>query len=208
MGNKAKAPDRKHNRLQNYDYSSAGAYFITICTKDRQNILSEVVKPTFTALNDTLQHQPVGTDVLGGPLIDQQSAFSASNETSMIDDLPPVYTKLTKFGESAEKYLLQLDEFYKDISVDEYVIMPDHIHIIFIIPYKGPSRTPVPTPQNTALARFISTFKRFTNKECGQNIWQFRSYDHVIRDRRDLETKRKYIYENPTRRYYKDLESK
>ena len=34
---------RKNNRLDNYDYSQNGAYFITICTKDRKNTLSEIV---------------------------------------------------------------------------------------------------------------------------------------------------------------------
>lgn len=32
-----KLPKRKPNRLKNYDYSSVGAYFITICTRDRKN---------------------------------------------------------------------------------------------------------------------------------------------------------------------------
>lgn len=35
--------NRKPNRLKNYDYSSQGAYFITICTKDRRCILSTIV---------------------------------------------------------------------------------------------------------------------------------------------------------------------
>ena len=34
---------RKPNRLKNYDYSQNGAYFITICTKDRKEILSQVI---------------------------------------------------------------------------------------------------------------------------------------------------------------------
>ena len=36
-------PIRKPTRLKNYDYSSAGAYFITICTHNRKNILSKIV---------------------------------------------------------------------------------------------------------------------------------------------------------------------
>ncbi len=36
-------PERKSNRLKNYDYSQNGAYFITICTKDRKKILSDIV---------------------------------------------------------------------------------------------------------------------------------------------------------------------
>jgi hypothetical protein len=36
-------PNRKQNRLKEYDYSTAGKYFVTICTKDRKCILSRVV---------------------------------------------------------------------------------------------------------------------------------------------------------------------
>ena len=34
-------PQRKNIRLKNYDYSQKGAYFITVCTKDKQQILWE-----------------------------------------------------------------------------------------------------------------------------------------------------------------------
>jgi len=37
-------PIRKKLRLQGYDYSSAGYYFVTICTKDRHEILVHIVK--------------------------------------------------------------------------------------------------------------------------------------------------------------------
>ncbi len=36
-------PKRKQNRLREYDYSTAGAYFVTICTHERRNILCEIV---------------------------------------------------------------------------------------------------------------------------------------------------------------------
>ena len=36
-------PNRKQNRLQEFDYSQNGAYFITICVKDRKKILSDIV---------------------------------------------------------------------------------------------------------------------------------------------------------------------
>ena len=36
-------PKRKSTRLKNYNYSSPGAYFVTICTKDRNNILSDII---------------------------------------------------------------------------------------------------------------------------------------------------------------------
>ena len=69
----------------------------------------------------------------------------------------------------------------------------------------GPSRTPVPTVQNSVPSRFVSTFKRFCNKEYGINIWQYRSNDHIIRNRQDYEEHLRYIYENPMRWYYDEL---
>jgi len=38
MYNKKELPKRKQNRLKGYDYASSGAYFITVCAKDRKNI--------------------------------------------------------------------------------------------------------------------------------------------------------------------------
>ena len=35
-------PKRKHPRLKKYDYSSAGAYFVTICTQNRKCLLSRI----------------------------------------------------------------------------------------------------------------------------------------------------------------------
>ena len=40
---KMELPKRKPTRLKEYDYSTPGAYFITICTKDKKKILSEIV---------------------------------------------------------------------------------------------------------------------------------------------------------------------
>ncbi len=120
----------------------------------------------------------VGTGVLDGPSIE-----------------------LTKYGAIAEKYICQLSDFYDHISVDQYVVMPNHIHLLLSIKGSahGPSGTPVPTLQNSTISRFISTFKRFCNKECGQNIWQYRSHDHIIRNDQDYDLHAKYICENPVR---------
>ncbi len=37
------SPNRKPLRLKNYDYSAAGYYFVTLCTKERKKILSDIV---------------------------------------------------------------------------------------------------------------------------------------------------------------------
>ena len=150
---------RRTTRLQEYDYSTPGAYFLTLCTQDRRCLLSRIV----------------GTGV---------------------PDVPNI--ELLPYGKVAVKYLHQLNDFYEHLSVESYVIMPNHIHILLMIHNNGPSRTPVPTAlQNSTISRFLSTFKRFCNKECGKNIWQSRSYDHIIRDQADFDRHLKYIYENP-----------
>ena len=136
---KENLPTRKKIRLQNYDYSETGAYFITICTNKRRKILSKIV----------------GVDVPDDPRVE-----------------------LTAYGKIADKYINQLNNFYANISVEQYVIMPNHIHIILFVRNNGSSGTSTPTvKQHSAVPAFVSTFKRFSNKEIGENIWQRYYYD-------------------------------
>ena len=166
MEDKNKLPERKRNRLRNCNYSKPGAYFITICTENRQKILSRIV----------------GADVLDGPK----------------------NVALLSHGKIAEKYICQWNDFHDDVKVERYVIIPNHIHIILVVysgdimPMEGgASRTSPPTRQHEAVSQFVSTFKRFCNKEYGGNIWQRSFHDHVIRSRRDYEEISQYMQDNP-----------
>ena len=179
---------RKSTRLKSFDYSSAGAYFVTICTKDRKRILSNIIKPS------------VGVGAFDDPM------------NGAHDDPPTPQIRLTEIGKVTEKYLLS-SENIPGVKIDRYVIMPDHIHaIIFLYPDKyiirkdGSSRAPTPT--NEMLPHIVSTFKRFCNKEIGNNIFQRGYIEHIIRDKEDYETRSKYIYENPARWYYDGLFAK
>ena len=170
---------RKTPRLSGFDYNTKGAYFITVCTMERRCLLSKIT---------------VGTGVLDCP---QDKTY---------------HSTLFEKGKIAERVLRQMDAFYENISVDAFVIMPNHIHILlFVREGGGQSGTPVPTTReeraNSTYSRFVSTFKRFCNKEYGENIWQSRSYDHIIRDREDYDEHIRYIYENPMRGYFDELYS-
>ena len=117
----------------------------------------------------------------------------------------PNSIKLLPYGEIADKYIKQLSNFYDGLKVEHYVIMPNHIHILLFV-YDtsalgdGASRTSPPTAkQHAAVSSFVSTFKRFCNKEYGMNIWQRHFHDHIIRNKEDLEQHLKYIYENPVK---------
>lgn len=77
--------------------------------------------------------------------------------------------------------------------------MPDHIHLILTIhAAKGHPRRGVPT-KTSEISRFIGTLKRFCNREYGENIWQSRYYDHVIRNSQDYLEIWEYIENNPTK---------
>ncbi len=155
-------------RLENFDYNSQGAYFITICTKDKKKLLGYIV----------------GAGVLDCPK-----------------------NILSQHGKIADKYIKQLDSFYDNISVDKYVIMPNHIHLLITVSENGQSGTPAPTKANSSVAKFVSTFKRFANKEYGHNIWQSRYYDHIIRNQNDFADIGKYIDDNPHKWCEDDLYS-
>ena len=53
-------PRKKPNRLPDYDYSQNGAYFITICTKDRQHLLSRIAVGTSIARPPAVQLTRIG----------------------------------------------------------------------------------------------------------------------------------------------------
>ncbi len=111
----------------------------------------------------------------------------------------PKNVELLPYGIVADKYIKQMNEFYNNIIVDQYVIMPNHIHLILFVREDGSPRTSTPTKQTSFVSHFVSTFKRFCNKEYGGNIWQRGFYDHVIRGREDYDEIAEYIYQNPAR---------
>ena len=153
-------PKRKNTRLKNYNYNTPGVYFVTICVKDRKQLLSKIT---------------VGDGVL---------------------DVPK--NILLNYGKIADKYINQLNNFYDNISIDKYVVMPNHIHLLIRIFNKGgTSRTPSPT--NNMVAMLVSTFKRFCNKEYGEDIWQRSYHDHIIRGDEDYEKIWEYIDTNVLR---------
>ena len=94
-----------------------------------------------------------------------------------------------------------MSDFYDGLTVEKYVIMPDHIHLLIrISDPDGHPGTGVPTEgkeRTSTIARFVGTFKRFCNKEYCENVWQGRYYDHVIRNQQDYDEIWQYIENNP-----------
>ena len=123
-----------------------------------------------------------------------------------------------------EKWLVKLPERFKEVRLDQYVIMPDHIHfVLFLNCENSGAHTGAPLQESgnecAALSLFdvVKWFKTQTTNEyikmvkAGRfpafvkRIWQRGYFDHIIRSRDELSEVRKYIRENPARRYYAEI---
>ena len=129
---------------------------------------------------------------------DRKKILSKISVGTPVPGCPMPQPELLWHGKIADKYIKQIHTFYDHISIDKYVIMPDHIHLLISIdePFGHPG-TGVPTTKTSTLAKLVGTFKRFCNKEYGRNIWQARYYDHVIRNQQDYDEIWQYIENNP-----------
>ena len=132
--------------------------------------------------------------------------------------------ELNEIGKIVEYCWLKIPNYFDNIKLDEYVIMPDHLHgIIFIEAalgkgevFAGNAPNEVETqsantsplrPRGTkkgSLGAIIQNFKlvstRFVNKrfyEAGNKIWQRNYYDRIIRNEREFNAIRQYIRDNP-----------
>ena len=102
---------------------------------------------------------------------------------------------LSEYGIIIDKQIIEMNNHYDNLEINNYVIMPNHIHILISVYNNGMSRTPSPT--NNIIPSFISTLKRLVNKKVSHNIFQRSYYDHIIRDEKDFLTHYQYIDTNP-----------
>ena len=148
---------RKPLRLQSYDYSQNGIYFVTVCTREKLHTLGRMV----------------GAGVPTGP-----------------------HTALTEYGQIVESCIRRMP------TVEKYVIMPNHIHLLVRLTEDGTVRTPSPTQtpdKGKGLPMVIRWLKRETTRRCGRPLWQRGYYDHVIRNEADYLACWNYIDTNPAR---------
>ncbi len=106
------------------------------------------------------------------------------------------YIVLTNVGENVKQQLEFMKDFYNDIKMLSYVIMPNHVHMILYIPPKD-KEVNVTDRANELVPRFISTLKRFVNKKSGKNVWHRSYFDRVIRNEEEYFRISEYIRDNP-----------
>lgn len=172
---KSKLAQRKPTRLYGFDYSGCGTYFVTICTHGKKQILSKVI-----------------------PL-------QEANTENVGQGLAPADIDLLPCGKIAMEQLKLLETRFPCVTVYDYVIMPDHIHIILNIWYEHGTAEASLCP---TLSHVVGVFKSLTTRICNRychkgKLFQSSFYDHIIRNDKDYEKTSEYIANNPQAWLYK-----
>jgi putative transposase len=184
-------PDIHHRRsirLREYDYSSAGAYFVTICVQNRECLFG---------------------DIVDGKL------------------------RMNDAGLCIVESLRRIPEYFQHVELDEFVIMPNHLHAIFFINHvhvgakQGSSASTAfgcvadkgeagetfasalqnSLPKGTvsgSLSAIVQNFKSVATRRVnkirnnpGCPVWQRNFYERAIRSDTELNCIREYIVHNP-----------
>ena len=110
--------------------------------------------------------------------------------------------EINPYGKIVKDVWLEISKHFENVELDEFIVMPNHIHGIIII------RNPVGTGhalsfnKNDNLSNVIGSFKSAVSKRINQlnNLsfkWQRSFYDHTIHTTYSLKNIREYIINNP-----------
>jgi len=129
---------------------------------------------------------------------------------SIFGDIVNGKIQLNEIGVVVEREWLNTIHVRQNIDLDQFVVMPNHVHVIVIINRKGvlqyaPTKDALRSPSQT-LGAIIRGYKSTTTKQININrdtpdrsVWQRNYYEHVIRNEFELNNIRKYIRDNPVR---------
>ena len=182
--------ERESHRLKDWDYSSKGVYFITICCKDKR------------------------------------SYFGSFFNNQII---------LSEVGIISSKYWLDIPNHFPHVKLQEFIIMPNHIHGILILDYSNvgtrhgvslhsPSfdnvmschgmtlqprkksnqklnlfSKPIKNSISVIINQYKSSVKRWCNKNGFDHFqWQSSFYDEILHNENSIDKIREYICNNPT----------
>lgn len=102
------------------------------------------------------------------------------------------HVQLSEIGAIVEQTISQIP------SVDKYIVMPNHVHILLRLPVanNGPMGTSAPTQSVPWIVRYL---KRTVTMACGKTVWQRGYHDHIIRSEADYLRIWDYIDTNPAK---------
>ncbi|GAA4771178.1 MULTISPECIES: transposase [Flavobacterium] len=164
--------NRKRNRMSGFDYSSNNLYFITNCVKNNLCCFGNVI--------------PVGT---GRDLSVQHPDNNSQN----------IIMQLNEYGAIVKNKIEWLELQYPYVAIHNYVIMPNHFHLILEI---DSNKIKVKEVKIKSVSSLMGALKTTTSKQI-HNLgfvdfaWHRSFHDHIIRDEKQFFYITSYIDNNP-----------
>jgi REP-associated tyrosine transposase len=133
--------------------------------------------------------------------------FCTENRLSLFGDIKNGIMHLNDAGRMVQAKIANTPHYYPDVSMDIFVVMPDHVHAVVVLDGEGRTQRSVPT--DVGLSEVVKNIKTYTTTRYIQGVrehhwqpfntrlWQRRYYERIIRNSNDLNTVREYIINNP-----------
>lgn len=110
---------------------------------------------------------------------------------------------LNRVGRIVREEWVHTGKLRPDITLDEFVVMPDHFHAILFIndvgqkEMLGAHRGAPLHRKPRSLGSIMAGFKSVCSQTAGFSLWQRNYYDRIIRNQTELDNIREYILYNP-----------
>ena len=195
-------------RLQQWDYRWAGAYFITICTLNREHYFGEIVSG-----NMRLSHVGVIADILWHEIPHHAHHVELGAFVVMPNHIHGILIKTQ--NDLDDDNVENRDVGNDDVETGHALSLPLSLpHALSLPTSNAPSNETSDPPKTIGQQRFqnigknsissiVGSYKSAVTKHArrlGFDFhWQTRFYDHIIRDERAFQTISDYILHNPAR---------
>jgi putative transposase len=119
---------------------------------------------------------------------------------------------LNEIGETSKKYLTEIPQHFPNAEMGEYVVMPNHVHLLLVLNDVGTrhgvstqpqmNRNQFGKPISGSVSIIINQYKSSVKCWCNKNghqyfTWQPRFHDHIIRNETSRQKIAEYIVSNP-----------
>lgn len=165
---------RRSIRLRHYDYSQAGAYFVTICTRDRQCLFGEVVE------NEMRLNQ------------------SGKTVARVWHSLPERFPEI-----ELDAFVVMPNHFHGILMIPYRLSHQDYSGRNELRPYarkdEPEAASSAGNPHLGELVRILKAVSTRQIRQMGYGLfaWQRNYFEHIIRDEKSLASIREYILLNP-----------
>ena len=105
----------------------------------------------------------------------------------------PENIPLTDLGHLVRESIEEIPKHYPAVTIDNYVIMPNHIHLLLQICTGEDGRSMIAPTISTV----VRQMKGSVSKQAGESVWQKGFHDHIVRGNADYQDIWRYIEGNP-----------